>query len=55
MCGIVGMFGSDINHDCKKMFKDLLIMDTIRGGDSTGFFSADNKGVVGAKKAIDGY
>jgi len=55
MCGIVGMIGSGINHDDKKMFKDLLVIDTIRGGDSTGFIGVEDSDVVTAKKAIDGY
>ena len=37
------------------MFKDLLVIDTIRGGDSTGFIGVDGDDVVTAKKAIDGY
>ena len=55
MCGIVGMVGSDIDLKAKKAFKDLLIIDTIRGGDSTGFLAVDGTEVVSAKKAIDGF
>jgi len=55
MCGIVGMIGSGIDYGIKKVFKDLLIIDTIRGGDSTGFIGVDGDDVVVAKKATDGY
>lgn len=55
MCGIVGMVGKDITYNEKKMFKDLLIIDTIRGGDSTGFIGVDKDDVITAKKATDGF
>ena len=54
MCGIVGAIGSDINLDTKKIFRDLLVIDTIRGADSTGFVGVDRTDVVMYKKAVDG-
>jgi len=39
----------------KDAFTDLLVIDTIRGGDSTGFLMVRGAEVVSAKKAIDGY
>jgi len=35
MCGIVAIFG-DINLKCEQVFKQMLIMDSVRGLDSTG-------------------
>ena len=35
MCGIVGMAGN-LNTLTSKMFRDMLIFDTVRGFDSTG-------------------
>lgn len=55
MCGIVGLVGSDIGIKGKKVFKELLAIDTIRGRDSTGFIGVDTTEVVTAKKATDGF
>lgn len=55
MCGIVGLVGSGIGIKGKQVFKDLLAIDTIRGGDSTGFIGVDTTEVVSAKKATDGF
>lgn len=55
MCGIVGMIGSEIGVDEKKMFRDLLVIDTIRGGDSTGYIGVDSSSVITPKKATDGW
>lgn len=55
MCGIVGMVGSGIQYADKKMFGDLLRVDTIRGEDSTGIVCADKDEVVTFKKAINGF
>lgn len=43
MCGIVGVVG-DINYREKKVFRDLLVIDQIRGLDSTGVIVINNKG-----------
>lgn len=56
MCGIVGIVGSEIDYKAKSMFKDLLIMDTIRGEDSTGMLLVDKDlDVTSYKKAVDGF
>lgn len=55
MCGIVGVIGTDIGYKHKKAFRDLLVVDTIRGGDSTGIIGVDGTDVITAKKAIDGW
>ncbi len=55
MCGIVGLIGTDLTYVHKKAFRDLLVIDTIRGGDSTGIIGVDGNDVITAKKAIDGY
>lgn len=36
MCGLVGMAGNVSVHKHAKMFKDMLIFDSVRGSDSTG-------------------
>lgn len=55
MCGIVALVGKDIDLRAKKMFTDLVRIDTIRGPHSTGVLSVglDNK-VASLKKAVDG-
>lgn len=40
MCGIVGVAGP-LGHEHMKMFKDLLLMDVVRGEDSTGVLQVD--------------
>ena len=42
MCGIVGIFGNINNHE-ENVFKDLLIMDSIRGPHSTGVLQVNRK------------
>lgn len=58
MCGIVGIITAAMNgfaHDELQAFKDLLVVDTLRGYDSTGVFGVSNKGNVGIlKSAITG-
>lgn len=43
MCGLVGVFG-DLGISEKKIFSTMLQLDVIRGKDSTGIFSVDDKG-----------
>lgn len=54
MCGIVGIITAASNgyqQDELNAFRDLLVVDTIRGFDSTGAFGVSNKGNVGILKA----
>ena len=54
MCGIVGVITAAMNgfaHDELQAFKDLLVVDTLRGYDSTGVFGVSNRGNVGILKA----
>lgn len=51
MCGIVGCAGA-INAIEEKLFKQLLIFDTVRGEDSTGIASVDPDGDVLVAKAV---
>lgn len=44
MCGIVGVITSRVTSIERKIFKDLLFMDTLRGWDSTGLITRDTKG-----------
>lgn len=43
MCGIVGMAGN-LGHNHCKMFRDMLLVDAIRGIDSTGVLAVDQVG-----------
>lgn len=55
MCGIVGMAGSAYKDE-KKVLKDLLYMDQLRGEDSTGLVSVNRQHVVEYhKRAIGAY
>ena len=54
MCGIVLIVGSDIDYKLKNVFKDLLILDTIRGVHSTGVLSVSKGKTNVLKKAVDG-
>lgn len=51
MCGIVGVVGR-IGKVEKKIFRDLLYIDVIRGDDSTGIFSVNKDGVVFSDKEV---
>ena len=51
MCGLVGMFG-DITETDKRMFRMLLIIDVLRGSDSTGVAVVDKNGLYDLFKAI---
>lgn len=55
MCGLVGMVGTlDYRH--KKVMKELLFLDTLRGRDSTGLTSVKrNRDLVTRKFAVPGY
>lgn len=46
MCGIVGIIGPSDNGVDAKLMRSLLIMDVVRGKDSTGVFSVDKRGVA---------
>ncbi len=58
MCGIVGVvtgFVNGFSYDEANMFRDMLVMDTLRGFDSTGCFGVTNRGNMGmVKDAING-
>lgn len=41
MCGIVGVLGTDVTETDLKAFRDLVVMDTVRGFDSTGIMRLD--------------
>lgn len=49
MCGLVGMAGNILHAD-KKMFRDMLVMDQLRGFDSTGILSVP----CGTTEKLDG-
>lgn len=49
MCGLVGMAGA-LTHDHRKMFKDMLVLDTIRGQHSTGVAAIKEDGKTGIFK-----
>lgn len=51
MCGLVGFFG-DLSHQERRMFRTLLILDTLRGEDSTGVFIADQNGNYDLVKSV---
>lgn len=53
MCGIVGVAG-DINQDAEKAFKMMLVLDVLRGEDSTGIVSVGkyNNAEVRVAKAL---
>lgn len=61
MCGLVGAFG-DLNHKHEKAFTMLLLMDQVRGYDSTGIYGVSkhnknghlNKGVGGPSELFGG-
>jgi hypothetical protein len=56
MCGIVGAVGSALTYKVKEAFLDLLVLDTIRGEDSTGMVVVDNSlDTSSFKKAVDGF
>lgn len=49
MCGIVGLitgFSNGFSNDETKVFRDMLLIDTLRGFDSTGVFGVDYNGNV---------
>ena len=46
MCGLVGCAGAALTGKHERAFKDLLIVDTVRGPHSTGIMAAPNKGDV---------
>lgn len=49
MCGIVGLitgFSNGFSNDETKVFRDMLLIDTLRGFDSTGVFGVDYDGNV---------
>ena len=58
MCGIVGIITAETNGfttDEVDAFRDMLLVDTLRGFDSTGMFAVTNTGdVCGAKDAVNG-
>lgn len=58
MCGIVGVitgFNNGFSWDEANMFRDMLVLDTLRGFDSTGVFGVSNKGNMAmVKDAING-
>lgn len=54
MCGIVGMITGSSNGFSwgeAGMFRDMLVIDTLRGFDSTGVFGVSNRGNMGLVKA----
>lgn len=51
MCGIVGCAGLlNIKHE--RAFKNMLILDSLRGVDSTGMMSVDRQGIAATAKAV---
>lgn len=55
MCGLVGMMGNFFNHH-ERMFKHLLIFDTLRGAHSTGVAVIDrNKDIKLFKSPVPGW
>jgi len=53
MCGLVGCAGAALDVKHERAFKDLLIVDTIRGPDSTGIMAATNSDeIIVFKKAL---
>jgi predicted glutamine amidotransferase len=58
MCGLVAVINrlrNGFNHNQLEVFRTLLLVDTLRGEDSTGIFGVDNLGNVGiVKDAING-
>lgn len=48
MCGLVGMMG-DINAREKKMFRDMLVFDAVRGFDSTGIVTIQSEHIANTK------
>lgn len=57
MCGLVGITSiKDLTLNHSKFFRDLLIVDTLRGPHSTGMFSVNDKGHTQLfKKDVDGF
>lgn len=54
MCGLVGVLGAYTNGFTNKeqaLFRDLLVVDTVRGYDGTGVFAVTNTGDVDVLKA----
>lgn len=54
MCGIVGFlsaFKNGFDYHEAQAFRDMVVIDTLRGYDSTGVFGVDNLGNVGLLKA----
>ena len=51
MCGIVAVFG-DISIKVEQAFKQMLIMDSVRGLDSTGVAVIDRNGDVSVIKEV---
>ena len=51
MCGIIGGAGN-ITHEGRKMVKLMLLLDQIRGFNSTGIVCVDNQDVYTMKKAV---
>lgn len=47
MCGLVGMAGDVDSTKHNKMFKDMLLLDVVRGGDSTGVAMIPSSGFLG--------
>ena len=53
MCGLVGCAGASLEAKHERAFRELLIVDTIRGPHSTGIMAANNSGDVEVfKKAL---
>lgn len=53
MCGIISIIArkqSGFNYEHTKMFEELLLLDRLRGEDSTGVFGVDRGGAVGVVK-----
>lgn len=53
MCGLVGVAGN-ITAPHKKMFRDMLVMDGVRGFDSTGVLSVDSSNAAKVEKEVGG-
>lgn len=54
MCGIVGLlsaYSNGLGYDEQKAFRDMVVVDSLRGFDSTGVFSVSNRGNVAIEKA----
>lgn len=44
MCGLIGIFGTSLTNDCGKFMEQGLVVDSLRGMDSTGIIQVEEKG-----------